>query len=103
MSLVLRKVSDTSTTIVLGWDPPVGVEWYLFYAGGKRVSNDAPVDKNGTVKNTIRFSKTPTPWEVVAITRRNGVMGVEVGYYPPPVTNSEKYSEDPYGNAVYSH
>lgn len=92
MTLLLRKISETTSDIVLGWDPPEGVEWYLFYAGGKRVSNAAPIDKNGTVKNRVRFSKTLTPQEVVAITRRNGVMGIEVGVYtgevePPPPTS----------------
>ena len=100
----VRFLYESSTTITLGWEPPAGVEWYLFYAGGKRVSNAPPVSKNGVVKRTIQFYKTPSPWEVVAITRRNGVMGVEVGYYPPkPTENSEDYGKDPYGNAVYSH
>lgn len=101
MSIVLHKVSETTNDITLGWDPPVGIEWYLFYAAGKRVSNAPPIDKNGNVRNTIKFSKMLSPYEVVAITRLNSVMGVEVGLYP--VVNSEAYSEDPYGSAVYSH
>lgn len=97
--ITLRKISETEANIVLGWDPPPGVEWYIFFAGGTRVSNAAPVDKNGVVKNTVRFAKVPTPQEVVAITRRNGVMGVEVGVYngevePPPPPPSGRWFSD---------
>lgn len=97
----VRFLYESSSTITLGWNPPVGAEWYLFYAGGKRVSNAPAVGKNGVVKKTITFSKTPSPWEIVAIVRRSGVMGIEVGFYP--AVNGDTYSADPYGNAVYSH
>lgn len=100
----VRKLTETTSTITLGWDPPVGAEYYLFFAGGNRVSNAPAVDNRGNVKRTIKFYKTPSPWEIVCITRINNVMGVEVGYYPPTSPpNSENYSEDPYGSAVYSH
>jgi hypothetical protein len=104
MGLVLEIVYESKSNITLGWNPPIGAEWYLFYAGGNRVSNAPAVDKNGVVKKQITFSKTPSPWEVVAITRINGAMGVEVGYYPPQMPPSdEEYSDEPYGAGVYSH
>ena len=102
--MVVHKISETTNNITLGWNPPIGVEFYLFYAGGKRVSNAPPVDKNGHIKNMVQFSKAPSPWEIVAVIRQNGVMSIDVGYYPPvPVPNSETYSADPYSSAAYSH
>ena len=101
MALVLHKIDETNKNIILGWDPPAGVEWYLFYGGGKRVSNAPPVDQRGVVKKTVQFSKVPTPQEVVAITRRNGVMGVEVGIWSDG-TNSEVYSAEAYSSGGYS-
>jgi hypothetical protein len=85
----LRKLSETAATVTLEWEPPAGVEWYVFFAAGVRVSNAAPVDRNGVVKSTVRFSKGADPYEVVAIVRRNGVMSVDVGVFdstpePPP-------------------
>jgi hypothetical protein len=101
--MVLKVVSQSTKNRTYGWDPPPGVEWYLFYAQGKRVSNAPPVAENGVVKKTIQFSKGTEPHEVVAIIRRNGVMSVDVGVWPATSQSDENYSEEPYGNAVYSH
>ena len=35
MSLTLTKVSETSSTITLGWTPPANVGGYVFYANGQ--------------------------------------------------------------------
>lgn len=100
----LRLMMESKSTIILSWNPPDGTEYYLFYAAEKRVSNAPAVDRNGNPKTTIKFSKIPSPWEVVAITRQDGIMGVEVGYYPPPnPPSSEEYSEEAYNSGVYSH
>jgi hypothetical protein len=103
MSIALHIMIESKSSITFGWEPPDGVEYYLFYAGGKRVSNAPAVDRNGNPKTTIRFSKIPSPWEVVAITRQEGVMGTEVGYYPPKLPSSEGYSEEAYSSGAYSH
>lgn len=78
----LRKKSETTGTITLEWTPPNGVEYYLFYAGGIRVSNAPPTNILGQVKTSIKFDKARAPFEVVAITRTyNGVMGFDIGKY----------------------
>lgn len=85
--LTLTKLSETPTSITLGWTPPAGVEWYTFFVNGVRVSNAAPVDKNGVVKNSIKFSKGVEPYEVAAICRSAvGVFTSESGKYVTPVT-----------------
>ena len=38
----LHLISETTSTLTLGWTPPDGIEWYLFYAGDTRVR--APQD-----------------------------------------------------------
>ncbi len=55
--LPLHVVAETARTITLGWEPPVGVEWYTFWRDGVRVANAPPADKAGVVKRTVRFSK----------------------------------------------
>lgn len=85
----LNKVSETSSTITLGWTPPTNVQYYLFYADDQLVSNSPSVDKNGNVKKQIKFNKSGNPFEVVAVIRVNGVMSFDVGKYdlnpsPPP-------------------
>jgi hypothetical protein len=37
--LILHKISETATTITLGWVPPPGAIGYVFYRDGARVSN----------------------------------------------------------------
>jgi hypothetical protein len=84
MSLTLTKLSETSTTITLGWTPPAGVGGYVFFANGVAVSVATANDKNGP-RSSVKFSKTnPGPLFQVAATCRaaNGTITVEVGQYP---------------------
>jgi len=53
----LRVISQTNSTVTLGWDPPPGVEWYTFWADDSRVSNGPAMLKDGTERATVRFSK----------------------------------------------
>jgi hypothetical protein len=83
MALVLTKLSETSTTITLGWDPPQGVGGYVFYANGQAVSVASANDKNGPRKS-IKYSKTsPGPPYIVAATcRQSGILVLQTGMYP---------------------
>lgn len=77
INMPLTKLSETSTTITLGWTPPVGVEWYTLFAGYKRVSNHAPAGYK-----QVTFGKTTEPYQVVAIVQTSqGVFDVAVGTY----------------------
>ena len=70
----LVKVSETPTTITLGWDPVPGADGYLFYKDGVRVSKT--FDPN---RRTVQFSK-PGTYRVEAVAYN--VIGI--GNYPPP-------------------
>lgn len=91
--LLLTKVSETTKLITFSWTP-VPCLGYAFYVNDSRVSNSFD-----PLKNEVRFYKVSNAiYKVVAF----GV--VAEGSYPPTSSpNSEKYSEDPYGSAVYSH
>ena len=83
--LVLTKTAETNTTITLGWTPPADAQWYVFFAAGTRVANAAPVDKNGIVKQSVKFAKGNDPYEVAAICRdASGVFSVASGTYTSP-------------------
>lgn len=70
--ITLRKISETTSKITLGWDPVPGCIGYVFYADDQRVSNTW--DPN---KSQVTFSKGPDEYKVVAL-------GVEdQGAYPP--------------------
>jgi len=86
MALTLTKLSETSSTITLGWTPPAGVGGYVFYANGQVVSVATANLKDGTARKDVKFSKTSPgpPYEVAATVRNAGVISVEVGKYPPP-------------------
>lgn len=68
--LALHIVSETNTTITLGWDPPAGCRGYVFNANGKRSSTLDPT------RSTVKFAK-PGPYTVEAL----GTLSV--GSYPP--------------------
>ncbi len=68
--LPLKVVSETSQTITLGWDPPVGCRGYIFRANGKRSSTLDPT------RSTVKFAK-PGPYEVEPL----GTLAL--GVYPP--------------------
>lgn len=81
--LTLTKLSETTTTMTLGWDPPAGVGGYAFYAAGEVVSVATRNMKDNTPRNTVKFAKSPLPVQVAAICRLgSGVFSVEVGAYP---------------------
>ena len=92
MGLTLKKISETSTTITLGWDPPIGIGGYVFYAAGQAVSVATAYLKDGTPRKTIKYSKTqPGPPYIVAATcRQGGILVLVTGMYaeaPPQPSN----------------
>lgn len=70
-------VSQTDTTITLGWTPQTGYG-YLFSADGQLVSRT-----NDPARSTVRFSKSYSAFEIAVI-----VKGA-IGTYPPPVTPAQ--------------
>ena len=92
MGLTLTKVSESATTITLGWDPPIGVGGYVFYANGQAVSVASPNNKDGTPRKTIKYSKTnPGPPFIVAATcRQGGILVLVTGMYQeaPPLPSN---------------
>lgn len=96
MSLVLTKVSETSSTITLGWLPPAGVGGYVFYANGEVVSvatakyTSGP--NSGQLRNEVKFSKSQPgpPYVVTATCMQAGVPTLEWGSYPsePPLPSN---------------
>jgi hypothetical protein len=69
----VRLVSQTNSTITLGWDPQPGYG-YLFSAGGTLVSRT-----NDASRSSVKFSKVPSgQYDVDVI-----VKGAN-GHYPPP-------------------
>ena len=85
----LTKVTETSSTITLGWTPPVNADVYVFYANGQMVSFAGKNNKDGTPRNQIKYSKTTPgpPFMVVAVCHSpNGAFTLDVGAYPsaPP-------------------
>lgn len=86
----LKKITETSTTITLGWTPPAGVGGYVFYANGQVVSVATANLKDGSQRKEVKYSKTnPGPLFQVAATCRaqNGTISVDVGQFPsaPPL------------------
>lgn len=71
--LPLHKISETASTITLGWTPPAAARGYIFYLDDKRVSGSL----DGT-KDRVRFSK-PGPYKVEAL----GTLAT--GAFPAPV------------------
>lgn len=92
MNLALHVVSETASTITLGWAPPVGCRGYIFVNQGlgKRSSTLDP-----TVK-TVRFSK-PGPYSVEALgTLSSGVWPEPVADRPaPPVLANDAITLKP--------
>ena len=71
--LPLTKLSETASTVTLGWLPPVGAVGYLFFADGKRSSS-----LDGT-RSSVKFAKGAAKYRVQAL----GVAAE--GAYPPVV------------------
>lgn len=81
--LTLVKLAETSTTITLGWTPPAGVECYGFFANGSKVSTADDRNKDGSPRDSVRFSKTNPgpPFAVVALLKVPSGFSVEWGAY----------------------
>lgn len=87
MNLPLHVVSETASTITLGWTPPPAARGYIFTANGKRSHTlDA-------TRSTVKFAK-PGPYSVEAMgTLAQGVwpdasppaLGSQVGSAPAPL------------------
>ena len=92
MSITVTKVSETSSTITLGWTPPANVGGYVFYANGQPTVATKN-NKDGSPRNSVKFSKTSPgpPFQVSAICRTpQGAFSLEMGTYteePPLPTN----------------
>lgn len=71
--LTLTVVSETNSTVTLGWQPQPGYG-YLFSADGQLVSRT-----NDPSRSSVKFSKQYSTYEVAVIVK--GATGV----YPPPV------------------
>jgi len=83
--LTLAKISETNSTITIGWSPPAGVGGYVFYANGQVASVASRNNKDGSPRNSVKFSKTNPgpPFQVAAICRSAvGGFTSEVGTYP---------------------
>lgn len=72
----VRLVSQTNSTITLGWDPQPGYG-YIFSADGKLVSQT-----NDPTRTTVKFSKQYSTYEIAAIIK--GATGVYPPFAPPP-------------------
>ena len=83
MSLTLTKISETSSTITLGWTPPANVGGYVFYANSQVVSVATANLKDGSPRKEVKFSKTNPgpPFEVVAVVYPPAI---ESDAYPDP-------------------
>lgn len=75
-TFTVRLVSQTSSTLTLGWDPQPGYG-YLFSADGvlRSRTNDASV-------STVKFSKQYSTFEVAVVVK--GALGVYPAAPPPP-------------------
>lgn len=98
MSLVLTKISETSSTITLGWTPPAGVGGYVLYAAGAVVSVATANLKAGGPRKEAKFSKTSPgpPFHVAAVCRSAaGAISLEVGAYPqaPALPPNQAFSQ----------
>lgn len=66
----LRKLSETATTITLGWDPMPDIYGYRFFADGKPVSTSYD-----PAKVTIKFAKGAAKYEVLGL-----IAGTKLSY-----------------------
>lgn len=76
-SFEVRKVSETATTITLGWDAQPGADGYRFYADGVAVSRTFD-----PARVTVKYAKGPAVFKVEVL----HVAAGNTGSYPPPVT-----------------
>lgn len=85
----LRVVSETPTTITLGWTPVPNSIGYVLYVDGTRTSNSWDPSKS-----TWKVQKGASKYEVVALGR------LDSGVYPPPVAVPVVSSFSPTSGAV---
>ncbi len=93
--LDVNLISETSTTITLGWTPPAEANSYKFFANGVQVANS----QNGT-KSQVKFSKatcnTSPDCYVVVWSKEGGRGG-----YPHNVACNNKKDDDADGKIDY--
>ena len=88
MGMELIKVTETNSTVTLGWTPTADVGGYVLYANNQVVSVATKNLKDGTPRREAKFSKTNPgpPFEVVALTRAGiGEYAADGDSYPDPV------------------
>lgn len=93
--LSLIKLSETSSTITLGWTPPPNVGGYVFYANGQVASVASARLKDGTLRRDVKFSKTAPgpPFQIAAVVRDpSGVISCESDQYPDPTVYPKNVS-----------
>lgn len=108
MTLALNKISETASTLTLGWTPPQGVGGYVFYANTVAVSTGSANLKDGAPRNSIKFSKASPgpPFQVAAVCRQSDILLLDVGTYseapppppPPPPPPGSNYYVSPSGS-----
>ena len=77
--MVVRKVSETATTITLGWDAVPGADGYRFYSAG--VLRSKTFDKS---RKTVKFSKGQAPYKIEAVVLKPIDSGTYPATTPPP-------------------
>lgn len=96
-TLEVRLMSQTATTVTLGWDPQPGFG-YLFSADGALVSRT-----NDPSRSTVKFSKSYSSYEVAVIVK--GLTGsyppVEPPPPPPPAVCANGLDDDQDGKIDY--
>ena len=106
MGLTLKKISEDTTkkTITLGWDPPIGVGGYVFYANGEAVSVASANNKDGSPRKTVKYSTvSPGPPYIVAATcRQGGILVLQTGFYPTSAPLPSNVAESAPTQAVSS-
>jgi hypothetical protein len=73
MSIDIRKVSETATSITLGWVPVAGADGYRFYSAG--VLRSKTMDPS---RDKVQFSKGAEPYRIEAVI----LTPIDEGVYP---------------------
>lgn len=100
----LKVISETASTITLGWSPLPNVACYAFFAAGRKVSMADALNKDGTPRLSVKFSKTSPgpPFAVVAVVKSGDWFAVDWGAYPPP-TSGALYPPQTTSVGLYPH
>lgn len=95
--LTLTKLAETRSTLTLGWTPPASVECYAFFANGIKASTADDLNKDGSPRSSVKFSKRVPgpPFDVIALVRSGGSYSIEWGTYPsstpPPPPSGDSF------------